>query len=179
MNESIWLLRRQFGPVHPRIFPAARPSEARRHHDIVMPVDMDIASFTSLLKTFRAEFPLCQLLFATSTTTSTLLSPVGRPVSYRAAGFLARFERYARTDLAEWLLLARGLHRYFQVRPELHRRDRRPRQPPHRKQPQSRIRRFAHHNARTYQRAFSNTACIAFRPFRSSSPLRTRFSFAV
>ncbi len=67
-----------------------------------MPVDMDLSSFTALLRTFRMEFHHVSFWFATSHDNQhALIAGSDTPFAVEPGAFLARFDRYARKDLSE------------------------------------------------------------------------------
>ncbi|MBP7605021.1 MAG: fused MFS/spermidine synthase [Spirochaetes bacterium] len=104
MNDSIWPYYAGNSGLYTGEY--FRAGKARLRPGGIMtswlPVDMDIASFTSLLKTFRAEFSYVSFWFATSHDNQhALIAGSDTPFRIEPAGFLARFERYARKDLAE------------------------------------------------------------------------------
>lgn len=104
MNDSIWPYYAGNSGLYTREY--FRAAKRRLNPGGIMtswiPVDMDISSFTSLLKTFRAEFPYVSFWFATSHDNQhALIAGSDAPFGFRPDAFIERFDLYARGDLAE------------------------------------------------------------------------------
>ncbi|HSV95919.1 MAG TPA: fused MFS/spermidine synthase [Spirochaetota bacterium] len=104
MNDSIWPYYAGNSGLYTREYFRAAKKRLKPGGIMTswMPVDMDLSSFTSLLKTFRAEFPYVSFWFATSHDNQhALIAGSDAPFSVNPRTFLDRFERYARRDLVE------------------------------------------------------------------------------
>jgi len=104
MNDSIWPFYAGNSGLYTREYFRTAKSRLRPGGIMTswMPVDMDVSSLVSLLKTFRAEFPYVSFWFATSHDNQhALIAGSDSPFIVEPDVFSARVDRYARGDLAE------------------------------------------------------------------------------
>jgi spermidine synthase len=104
MNDSIWPYYAGNSGLYTREY--FRAAKKRLNPGGIMtswmPVDMDISSFTSLLKTFRSEFQYVSFWLATSHDNQhALIAGSDAAFGIEPVAFIERFDLYARKDLAE------------------------------------------------------------------------------
>ncbi len=103
MNDSIWPYYAGNSGLYTAEYFAAAKSRLREGGIMTswVPVDMDLESLVSLLKTFRAEFPYVGFWYATShENLHALVVGSLSPMTVDTEIFVRRFERYARKDLS-------------------------------------------------------------------------------